>query len=214
MSERENELEADASEVSRLDDSLDMEDLEDTEEEQERDLLEVSRQEDSLDMEYLEDTEEEQERDMLEVSRLEDSLDMEDLEVPSPEEIPPDMEEPEIPDQEESDVEKQSLAEAQERSQVYGNKMEHLWKEAQEEIVRLQNQLVDQDKLLEKSAQEGAGLKKEIENVYLEKEHVLTEKRRLEGHLELAIDRGERLENLNKKTEGENRVSREPVRGE
>ncbi|XP_064116371.1 trichohyalin-like [Macrobrachium nipponense] len=172
MSESENELEADASEVSRLDDSLDMEDLE--------------------------DTEEKQERDMLEVSRLEDSLDMEDLEVPSLEESPPDMEEPEIPDQEESDVEKQSLAEALERSQVCGNKMEHLWKEAQEEIVRLQNQLVDQDKLLEKSAQEEAGLKREIENVYLEKEHGLTEKRRLEGHLELAIDRGERIANLNK----------------
>ncbi|XP_064116390.1 golgin subfamily A member 6-like protein 22 [Macrobrachium nipponense] len=195
MSESENELEADESEVSRLDDSLDTEDLEDAEEEQESDMLEVSRQEDSLDMEDLEDTEEEQERDMLEVSRLEDSLDMEDLEVPSPEESPPDMEEPEIPDQEESDVEKQAL----ERSQVYGNKLEHLWKESQEEIVRLQNQLVDQDKLLEKSAQEAAGLKREIENVYLEKEHVLTEKRRLEGHLELAIDRGERIENLNKK---------------
>ncbi|XP_064116367.1 myosin-3-like [Macrobrachium nipponense] len=76
--------------------------------------------------------------------------------------------------------------------------MEHLWKEAQEEIVRLQNQLVDKDKLLETSAQEGAGLKREIENVYLEKEHVLTEKRRLEGDLELALDRGERIENMNK----------------
>ncbi|XP_064116380.1 kinesin-related protein 4-like [Macrobrachium nipponense] len=76
--------------------------------------------------------------------------------------------------------------------------MEHLWKEAQEEIVRLQNQLVDKDKLLETTAQEGAGLKREIENVYLEKEHVLTEKRHLEGDLELALDRGDTLENLNK----------------
>ncbi|XP_064116351.1 ERC protein 2-like [Macrobrachium nipponense] len=186
MSESVNELETDVSEVSRLDNSLDLEDLE--------------------------DTKEEQERDMLEVSRLKDSLDMEDLEMPSLEESPPDMEEPDIPEeegeleeihlprlhQEEPDVVKQNLAEALESSQVYGNKMEHLWKEAQEEIVRLQNQLVDKDKLLETSAQEGAGLKREIENVYLEKEHVLTEKRRLEGDLELALDRGERIENMNK----------------
>ncbi|XP_066965748.1 golgin subfamily A member 6-like protein 25 [Macrobrachium rosenbergii] len=126
------------------------------------------------------DGEDYSETEMSFVSRLEDSLELEDGEMQN------DLE---------TDQETQLPRPI---SQVYVSKMEHLWKEAVEKTVWLQNQLLDKDVLLEKNAQEEAEMKREIETVYLQNEQLQTEKRRLEDDLDLAQDRRERTEKLNK----------------
>ncbi|XP_066987416.1 uncharacterized protein [Macrobrachium rosenbergii] len=149
--------------------------------------VDVSDSEDNFETE-MNDVDYDSETEMSLVSRLEDSLEMEDSET----DLDTDMSHPRPGDQ--PDMEQQKLQEALETSQVYGNKMEHLWKEAMDKIVSLQNQLLDKDMLLEKNADEAVEMKREIENVYLQKEQVVTDKRRLE-------DRNRELEeNLAKET--------------
>ncbi|XP_066987431.1 cingulin-like [Macrobrachium rosenbergii] len=191
LSDSEDDLQMD---MSDSDDDFDFEtDVNDTEDDFEPDMS---------------DGEDDSETEMSLVSRLEDSLELEDSDNDLETEISNvEDEEMEVMDQEiqlpgthrdQPDVEKQMLKEALENSQVYGSRMEHLWKEAMEETVWLQNQLLDKDILLEKNAQDGADMKREIETMYLQKEQILTEKRRLEDDLELAQDRGERTEKLYK----------------
>ncbi|XP_064109703.1 myosin-11-like [Macrobrachium nipponense] len=169
MSENENDLETDASKVSRLEESLELEDLKDSMEE----LVE------------LED---------LEASKKELE------ETPNIEELESTEEERELPRlrQEQPDVERQRLEETLEKSQVYGTRMEYLWKEAEKAIEQIQCQLEDKDILLEKKADERAAMNRQIESACLQKEQVLTEKRRLEHDLELALDQGEKIENYNR----------------
>ncbi|XP_064104309.1 golgin subfamily A member 6-like protein 22 [Macrobrachium nipponense] len=156
MSENENDTETEVSNVSRLEESLELEDLEDS-----KDELEETH-----DIEELESTEEEGE-----LPRLH---------------------------QGQPDVEKETLQEALEKSQINGTRMEHLWKEAEKAIERLQRQLEDKDNLLEKKADETAAMTRQIENICFQKEQVLAEKRRLGDDLELALDREQMIENFNK----------------
>ncbi|XP_064101090.1 trichohyalin-like [Macrobrachium nipponense] len=156
MSESENELETDVSRVSRLEDSLELEDLEDGNEELEE----------TAETEQLESTEEEGD-----LPRLH---------------------------QEQPDVEMQRLQESLEKSQANGTRMEQLLKEAGKAIERIQRELEGKDILLEKRADDIAAMSRQIESVCLQKEQVLTEKRRLQHDLELALDRGEKADNFNK----------------
>ncbi|XP_066987412.1 myosin-10-like [Macrobrachium rosenbergii] len=199
MTDSEDDLGPD---MSESEDDLDM-DMSDDDDDSETDMSLVSRLEDSLE---LEDSEDYLDTEMSQVSRLEDSLELEDTENDLETEISTEEEgEIEVLDQEiqlprprdQPDVEMQKLKEALENSQVYGSQMEQLWKEAMEKTAWLQNQLLDKDILLEKTAQEGAEMKSEIENLFLQKEQALTEKQRLEDDLKLAHDRGERTEKIN-----------------
>ncbi|XP_064100868.1 trichohyalin-like [Macrobrachium nipponense] len=167
VSENEKDLEADPSKVSRLEESLELEDLKDSMEE-------------LVELEDLEDSKKE----------LEETPNIEELECTE--------EERELPrlHQEQPDVEK--LEETLEKSQVYGTRMEYLWKEAEKAIEQIQRQLEDKDILLEKKADERAAINRQIESACLQKEQVLTEKRRLEHDLELALNRGEKIENYNR----------------
>ncbi|XP_064120692.1 uncharacterized protein LOC135225293 [Macrobrachium nipponense] len=169
VSENENDLETDASKVSRLEESLELEDLKDSKEE-------------LVELEDLEDSKKELE------------------ETPNIEELESTEEERELPrlHQEQPDVERQRLEETLEKSQVYGTRMEYLWKEAEKAIEQIQRQLEDKDILLEKKADERAAMNRQIESACLHKEQVLIENRRLEHDLELALDRGEKIENYNK----------------
>ncbi|XP_064096552.1 uncharacterized protein LOC135208381 [Macrobrachium nipponense] len=169
MSENENDLETDASKVSRLEESLELEDLKDSMEER-------------VELEDLADSKKELE------------------ETPNIEELESTEEERELPRlrQEQPDEERQRLEETLEKSQVYGTRMEYLWKEAEKAIDQIQRQLEDKNILLEKKADERAAMNRQIESVCLQKEQVLTEKRRLEHDLELSLDRGEKIENYNK----------------
>ncbi|XP_064095254.1 myosin-11-like [Macrobrachium nipponense] len=154
VSENENDLETGVRKVSRLEESLELEDLQDSMEE----LVELEDQEDSK-------------------KELEETLNIEELE---------------------STEEERELEDTLEKSQAYGTTMEYRWKEAEKAIERIQHQLEDKDILLEKKADENAAMKKQIESAWLQKEQVLTENRRLEHDLELALDRGEKIENFNK----------------
>ncbi|XP_066974255.1 golgin subfamily A member 6-like protein 22 [Macrobrachium rosenbergii] len=177
----------------------------------------MSESEDDLDMvisdsEYdlgtdVSDSEDDFETDMSEddfltemslLSRPEDSLELESTEEEGEMEVMDQEIQLPRPRRDQPDAEKQRLEEALENSQAYGSKMEYLWKEAVKKIVWLQSQLDDKDILMKKNADVGAEMKKEIENVYLQKEQVLTEKLRVEEDLELAQDRGETTEKLNK----------------
>ncbi|XP_066987726.1 golgin subfamily A member 6-like protein 26 [Macrobrachium rosenbergii] len=209
VSDSENDLSDSDDDLSDSDDDLEMDmsdndDLSDSDDDLEMDMSDTD---DDFETDMT-DVEDHSETEMSLVSRLEDSLELEDsdnyLETQMSTEEDEQMElmDREIqlprPRRDQPDMEKQRLQEALEISQVYGTRMENLWKEAMEKTVWLQNQLLEKDILLEKNAQEIGEMKMELENVHLQKEQVLAEKRRLEEDLELAQDRAERTEDLNK----------------
>ncbi|XP_064104312.1 trichohyalin-like [Macrobrachium nipponense] len=156
----------------------------------------------------LSESENEQETDVSRVSRLEDSLELEDLEdgneeleeTTETEQLESTEEEADLPTlyQEQPDVEIQRLQESLQKSQANGTRMEQLLKEAGTTIERIQRELEEKDILLEKRADDTAAMSRKIEGICLQKEQVLTEKRRLQHDLELALERGEKADNFNK----------------
>ncbi|XP_064104235.1 myosin heavy chain, cardiac muscle isoform-like [Macrobrachium nipponense] len=95
------------------------------------------------------------------------------------------------------DLEKQRLKEELEESKVAADEMERLWKEAKEEIIRLQNQMAEKDVLLRKNADQEAVMKSEIVNLHHQNEGILAEHQHLKDDLQQALNEGERMENLN-----------------
>ncbi|XP_066987480.1 trichohyalin-like [Macrobrachium rosenbergii] len=212
MSESESDLEMDMSD-SENDFEAEMSDDDD---DSETEMSLVSRLEDSLE---LEDSENDLDTEMSEVSRLEDSLELEETENDLETEISTVEEgkvevmdlEIQLPrPRDQPDMEKQKLQEELEDSQVYGSKMEHLWKEAMEKTVWLQNQLLDKDSLLEEEKKRGnemeaslRNLKAELDNRDLQIETFLNmerkligEKEELEEKLSVAFNHGKELDSL------------------
>ncbi|XP_064113654.1 golgin subfamily A member 6-like protein 25 [Macrobrachium nipponense] len=97
----------------------------------------------------------------------------------------------------ELDLEKQRLTEELEESRVAADEMERLWKEAKEEIAWLKNQMAEKDLLLRKNADHEAVMKSEIAKLRHQNEEVMAEHQHLEDDLKRAVYEGERMEKLN-----------------
>ncbi|XP_064080552.1 trichohyalin-like [Macrobrachium nipponense] len=95
------------------------------------------------------------------------------------------------------DLEKQRLKEELEESKVAADEMERLWKEAKEEIIRLQNQMAEKDVLLKKKADQEVVMKSEIANLHHRNEEILAKQRHLEDDLKQALIKREWMEYLN-----------------
>ncbi|XP_064096478.1 calponin homology domain-containing protein DDB_G0272472-like [Macrobrachium nipponense] len=95
------------------------------------------------------------------------------------------------------DLEKQRLTEELEESRVAADEMERLWKEAKDEIAGLKIQMAEKDLLLRNNAEHEAVMKNEIAKLHHENEEILAEQQHLEDGLKQAVYEGQRMEKLN-----------------
>ncbi|XP_064111118.1 trichohyalin-like [Macrobrachium nipponense] len=201
-------------------DSLDMEQLDESDVDLETDINEEARLEDSLDMELFDtddlDTDLEDEsrlEDRLYMDIFEDTADTEDTEYTEEEE-----EEEKEPclevyllrqGLEQMEEEKRSLEEDLDKCQDHARKMENLWIGAKEEIELLRRQLVEKNLLLEKRAEEEKEMKgkfekelgdrgRKIDNLLQQNEQLADEKRQLEMDLKLALAQVPKMEEVNR----------------
>ncbi|XP_064119192.1 trichohyalin-like [Macrobrachium nipponense] len=206
-----------------LEDSLETEDLE--EEEMYFD------EEDSLDMEQLDESDVDLETELFDTddldtdledeSRLEDRLYMdifEDTADTEDNEYTEEEEEEKEPclevyllrqGLEQMEEEKRTLEEDLDKCQDHARKMENLWIGAKEEIELLRRQLVEKNLLLEKRAEEEKEMKgkfekelgdrgRKIDNLLQQNEQLADEKRQLEMDLKLALAQVPKMEEVNR----------------
>ncbi|XP_064103329.1 trichohyalin-like [Macrobrachium nipponense] len=195
----------DLKEIVSLEDSMETEGSDDSEDDAELDNdddldIEIDDDEDCLELEDEEDIELDNDDDlhpeMDDEARLEDSLELkeiydteDDLSTETDEEMRP-----------EEDLD---------NCEVAATQMEHLWKDAQQEIELLRKQLLERDLLLEKKEDEGKEMKghfekkinerdEKIVNLLQQDEQFRGEKCLLEQDLRLALDQLETTERTKK----------------
>ncbi|XP_064106973.1 trichohyalin-like [Macrobrachium nipponense] len=206
----------DDQEVPTLDSTLETEDLECSEEEEE--VEEPDRYNDDDDVEELdssdsdadsdEDVEEEEEE---EVEEEFDSSDFdEDVEEEEEEEEEVEEELDSYDDdekeekEEEKEEEEEEILETEEQletTEVKGeeeDELERLLHEAKKEIVRLQNQILEKDLLIQEKAAEETEMKKENEVLNIEKEQLQYQNRKLEDECKLALGCADVIGSLHK----------------
>ncbi|XP_064106849.1 trichohyalin-like [Macrobrachium nipponense] len=197
-------------EVPTVDLTLKIEDLEYSEEEEE-DVEDLANSDDEIDDMDVEEEEEEEEVEDLDSS--DDEIDDEDVEEEEEEKEKFDSydEDDNNEEKEEEEEEKEELDSSDDDEKISGTEdlettegkeeeeteLERLLKEAKKDIVRLQNQILEMDLLIEKKAAEETEMKRKIEVLTTENEQVHYGIRKHQENCEEALGLVDIIENIN-----------------